>query len=283
MNEGVIMSISIKLAHSPDADDAFMFYGLAMGKISTEDIQYEHVLKDIQTLNEWALTGKMEITAISAHAYAYVHDKYSILIHGGSIGKNYGPIVVSKKAISLDDFKDKLIAVPGKMTSAYLALRLCIKQFSEKIVPFDQILETVAAGEADAGLLIHEGQLTYLQQGFKKIIDLGEWWFNMTRLPLPMGLNAIRKDLPQPLQKKISTHLKNSIQYSLDHRQEALDYALKFGRGLSRPIADQFVGMWVNERTLDMGEEGKKSIIEFLKQASTHALIPEFPAVDFVN
>ncbi len=277
------MTTHLRLAHSPDADDAFMFYGLAKNKIDTEGLSYEHILKDIQTLNEWAKEGRMEVTAISAHAYAHVKDKYAVLTHGGSIGKNYGPQIVAKTQITMESLKGKKIAIPGKLTSAYLALKIRFPDFVEVVVPFDEIMDEVVKGTVDAGLLIHEGQLTHAEKGLVKILDLGEWWYQETKLPLPMGLNAIRRDLPEDVKVKASKHLKQSIQYSLDHREEALDYALGFGRGLSRDVADKFVGMWVNERTVDMGEEGKKAIREFLKRGEDLKLIPPVGEIEFVN
>jgi 1,4-dihydroxy-6-naphthoate synthase len=277
------MTTTLRLAHSPDADDAFMFYGLAKGKIDTEGLAYEHILKDIQTLNEWAKEGRMEVTAISAHAYAHVKDKYAVLTHGGSIGKNYGPQIVAKSKITMESLKGKKIAIPGKLTSAYLALKIRFPDFVEVVVPFDEIMDEVVKGTVDAGLLIHEGQLTHAEKGLVKILDLGEWWYQETNLPLPMGLNAIRRDLSEEVKVKASKHLKQSIQYSLDHREEALDYALGFGRGLSRDVADKFVGMWVNERTVDMGEEGKKAIREFLKRGEELKLIPPVGEIEFVN
>jgi 1,4-dihydroxy-6-naphthoate synthase len=225
----------------------------------------------------------MEVTAISAHAYAYVKDKYAILTHGGSIGKNYGPMIVAREDKSIENFKGKKIAIPGKLTSAYLAFKLCLPDFQEVIVNFDQIMDEVMKGNVDAGLIIHEGQLTYREKGLHKIIDLGEWWFQKMGMVLPMGVNAIRRDLPEEVKKKVSRQLKESIQYSLDHREEALDYALAFGRGLSRDVADKFVGMWVNDRTVDMGEEGKKAIREFLKQGEKKNLIPTVGEIEFVS
>jgi len=277
------MTTKIRLAHSPDADDAFMFYGLAKGKLDTDGIEYEHVLKDIQTLNEWAREGRMEVTAISAHAYAYVKDKYAILTHGGSIGKNYGPMIIANAPITMDSLKGKKIAIPGKLTSAYLALKLCFPDFQEVIVDFDQIMDEVVKGNVDAGLIIHEGQLTYKEKGLHKIVDLGEWWFEKMGMVLPMGVNAIRRDLPEEIKKKVSRQLKESIQYSLANRDAALDYALAFGRGLSRDIADKFVGMWVNDRTVEMGEEGKNAIREFLKQGEVKKLIPTVGEIEFVS
>lgn len=274
------MTTHIRLAHSPDADDAFMFYGLAKNKIDTEGIEYEHILKDIQTLNEWAKEGRMEVTALSAHAYAYVKDKYAILSHGGSIGKNYGPMVVAREAKPLESFKK--IAVPGKMTSAYLALKLRHPDFEEVVMDFDAIQPAVAAGKVEAGLLIHEGQLTYQNDGLKCIVELGQWWFEKTKLPLPMGVNGIRRDLGAEVQAKVSKHLKQSIEYSLSHRDAALDYALAFGRGLPRDVADRFVGLWVNERTVDMGEEGRRAIRTFLGEGEQKKLIPVVGEIEFV-
>ena len=275
--------MKIRLAHSPDADDAFMFYGLAKNKIDTEGIEYEHVLKDIQTLNEWAKEGRMEVTAISAHAYAYVKDKYAVLTHGGSIGKNYGPMIIANQPVTLESLKGKKIAIPGKMTSAYLSLKLCFPDFQEVLVNFDEIMDEVKKGTVDAGLIIHEGQLTYQEKGFYKIVDMGEWWFKKTGMVLPMGVNAIRRDLPEDIKKKVSKQLKESIQYSLDNREAALDYALAFGRGLSRDIADKFVGMWVNERTIEMGEEGKNAIRQFLNEGEKAKLIPPIGEIEFVS
>ncbi len=275
--------MKIRLAHSPDADDAFMFYGLAKNKIDTEGIEYEHVLKDIQTLNVWAKEGRMEVTAISAHAYAYVKDLYAILTHGGSIGKNYGPMIIANNPVTLESLKGKRIAIPGKMTSAYLSLKLCFPDFQEVIVDFDQIMDEVKKGSVDAGLIIHEGQLTYQEKGFHKIVDMGEWWFKKTGMVLPMGVNAIRRDLPEDIKKKVSKQLKQSIQYSLDNREAALDYALAFGRGLSKDVADRFVAMWVNDRTVEMGQEGQDAIRAFLGEGEKAKLIPPVGEIEFVS
>ncbi len=275
------MSTTISLAHSPDADDAFMFYALAKGLLDTEGVAYRHILKDIQTLNEWAREGRVEVTALSAHAYAHVQDKYAILVHGGSIGKNYGPMVVAREKKPVESFRR--VAVPGKLTSAYLALRLRHPAFEEVVMDFDAIQPAVARGEIEAGLLIHEGQLTYPQDGLQCVVELGQWWFEETGLPLPMGVNAIRKDLAPDLRAKVSRHLKESIQYSLQHREKALDYALGFGRGLSRDVADRFVGMWVNERTVDMGEEGKKAIRLFLQRGVEAGRVPPMGEIEFVE
>jgi 1,4-dihydroxy-6-naphthoate synthase len=275
------VSTPIQLAHSPDADDAFMFYALAKGKLDTEGIEYRHVLKDIQTLNQWAREGRMEVTALSAHAYAYVKDRYDLLSHGGSIGKDYGPMVVAKEIRPLESFRR--IAVPGKLTSAYLALKLRYPDFEECVMDFDAIQPAVNSGQVEAGLLIHEGQLTYEQDGLHCIVELGKWWFQKTGLPLPMGVNAIRRDLDPTVRAKVSRHLKQSILYSLSHREEALDYALGFGRGLARDVADRFVGLWVNERTVDMGDEGKKAIQLFLKCGGECGLVPQVGPITFVD
>lgn len=271
--------MKIHLAHSPDSDDAFMFHALANGKIDTGDVTYDHVLVDIQTLNERARQGAYEVTALSAHAWAHVADRYEILVHGGSIGLKYGPIVVAREDRPLESFRT--IAVPGLLTSAYLALRLRHPGFREKVMPFDSILEAVAEGREEAGLLIHEGQLTYMDRGLKRIEELGEWWFRKTNLPLPMGVNAIRADLPEDLKRTVSSHLRASIRYALDHRQEALDHALKYGRGLERDVADRFVAMWVNERTLDMGPEGKEAIRLLLAEGAAKGIVPPVPALRF--
>lgn len=275
---------TIRLGHSPDADDAFMFYALAKGKIPTDGLTYEHILKDIQTLNEWAHEGRLETTAISVHAFAYVSDRYAILSHGASMGeKGYGPIVVSKTRLSVRSLKGKKVGIPGLMTSAYLALKLCQPDFEAVVIPFTEIEGAVLDGRVDAGLLIHEGQLTHTQLGLHTVVNLGTWWANrMGGLPLPLGVNTVRKDLGPELMQKLSAQLKASIQYGLEHREEALDYALQFARGLDRSVADQFVGMYVNQRTLDLGVEGKRSIELFLSEAAEKQLIPGMPVLEFV-
>lgn len=275
------MSIRIRLAHSPDADDAFMFYGLAKGLLDTEGIEYEHILKDIQTLNLWAWSGRMEVTALSAHGYAYVKDRYDLLSHGGSIGKDYGPMVVAREARPLESFSS--IAVPGRLTSAFLALKIRHPAFEPIVMDFDAIQPAVASGKVDAGLLIHEGQLTYAKDGLVCVEELGQWWFRETSLPLPMGVNAIRRDLPAEVKSKVSRHLKTSIRYSLDHRDAALDYALGFGRGLSRDVADRFVAMWVNDRTVDMGEEGRAALRLLLKKGEEKGISPPVGEIRFVD
>ena len=274
----------MRLGHSPDSDDAFMFYGLAEHKVPTEGFRFEHVLRDIQTLNEWAREGRLEITAISVHAYAYVADKYAILTHGASMGDNYGPMVVTREPAIAEDLRGKRIAVPGTMTSAYLALRLFLGDFEYDVVPFDQIMEAVRDGKADAGLLIHEGQLTHRQFGLHKVVDLGEWWFQETGgLPLPLGVNAVRRDLGAETMAALSRVLKASIVYGLEHRQAALQHAMQYARGLETPTADTFVGMYVNDWTIDMGPRGQESIRLFLKRAYEQGILDSDVLVDFVE
>jgi 1,4-dihydroxy-6-naphthoate synthase len=274
----------IQLGHSPDSDDAFMFYGLAEHKVDSEGFEFEHVLRDIQTLNEWAREGRIEITAISVHAYAYVADKYAILSHGASMGDNYGPIVVTREPVDPEWLRDKRIAIPGEMTSAFLALRLFLGDFAYDVMPFDEIMESVASGNAEAGLLIHEGQLTHESLGLHSIVDLGKWWYRETEgLPLPLGVNAVRRDLGPETMAQLSRILKASIVYGLEHRQEALQHAMQYARGLETATADTFVGMYVNDWTVDMGERGKESIRLFLGRAAEKGYIPQGISVDFVQ
>jgi 1,4-dihydroxy-6-naphthoate synthase len=274
----------MRLGHSPDSDDAFMFYALAEQKIPTEGFAFEHILRDIETLNQWAREGTLEITAISVHAYAYVADKYAILSHGASMGDNYGPMVVTREPADVEWLRSKRIAIPGLMTSAYLALRLLLGDFEYDVVPFDQIMEAVHEGRYDAGLLIHEGQLTHGELGLHSVVDLGKWWNKQTSgLPLPLGVNAVRRDLGPERMATLSSVLKASIQYSLDHRAPALEHAMQFARGLSTETADTFVGMYVNNWTLDMGPQGKESIRLFLKRAADQGIIPAEVPVDFVD
>lgn len=274
---------TITVAHSPDSDDAFMFYGLAANKLDTGGITFKHVLKDIQTLNEQAIIGTYEVTAISFHAYAYIFDKYALLPHGASIGDNYGPIVVSNKRHSIDEIGKLKIAIPGKLTSAFLALRIFNSEFAYEIVPFDRIIEAVLSGTCDAGLLIHEGQLLYESLGLSKVIDLGKWWYEKTGLPLPMGGNAIRRDLGPELTREVSRLLRDSIRYSLDHRKDALNYAMQFARDMEPALADQFVAMWVNELTLDYTERGREAVRRLLKEGFEHGIIPNRVNVEFVD
>ena len=274
----------MRLGHSPDSDDAFMFYALAENKIDAGGFTFEHVLRDIETLNQWAREGRLEITAISVHALAYVADKYAILSHGASMGDNYGPMVVTREPVDTAWLRGKRIAIPGEMTSAFLALRLYLGDFEYDIVPFDQIMDAVKEGRADAGLLIHEGQLTHREEGLHMVVDLGKWWHTETGgLPLPLGVNAVRRDLGAERMAALSRVLKASIQYGLDHRMPALRHAMQYARGLSTETADTFVGMYVNDWTLDMGPRGKESIRLFLKRAWDRGLIPTDPTVDFVD
>src|SRR6476661_5729650 len=274
---------TITVAHSPDSDDAFMFYGLATNKLETEGLKFEHTLADIQTLNDDAKDGVYDVTAISFHAFAYVADKYALLPHGASIGDNYGPIVVSKEPHEVDEIGSMKIAVPGELTSAYLALRIYNKDFEHVVVPFDKIIDAVKAGDADAGLLIHEGQLFYNQMGLHKVLDLGEWWHEKTGLPLPMGGNAIRRDLGPELMREVSKYLHNSIQYSMDNREDALAYAMQFARDMEPALADRFVAMWVNELTLDYGKRGKEAVKLLLSEGYKAGIIPHEVQVDFVD
>jgi 1,4-dihydroxy-6-naphthoate synthase len=274
----------IQLGHSPDSDDAFMFYGLAEHKVDSEGFEFEHVLRDIQTLNEWAREGRIEITAISVHAYAYVADKYAILSHGASMGDNYGPMVVTREPVDPDWLRDKRIAIPGEMTSAFLALKLFLGDFAYDVMPFDQIMEAVASGKVEAGLLIHEGQLTHGELGLHSVVDLGKWWYQETEgLPLPLGVNVVRRDLGLETMAQLSRILKASIVYGLEHRQEALQHAMQYARGLETATADTFVGMYVNDWTVDMGERGKESIRLFLGRAAERGYIPQGISVDFIE
>jgi 1,4-dihydroxy-6-naphthoate synthase len=274
----------IRLGHSPDSDDAFMFYGLAEGHVDTEGLRFEHILRDIETLNQWALEGRLEITAISVHAYAHVADKYAILTHGASMGDNYGPIVVTREPVDPEWLRGRRITIPGTMTSAFLALRLYLGDFEYDILPFDEIMEAVSSGKAEAGLLIHEGQLTHESLGLHCVIDLGKWWHERTGgLPLPLGVNAVRRDLGAERMAQLSRILKASILYGLDHREEALAHAMRFARGLPTATADQFVGMYVNDWTIDMGERGQRSIRLFLEEAIARGVVAHQVPVDFIS
>jgi 1,4-dihydroxy-6-naphthoate synthase len=273
---------TITLAHSPDSDDAFMFYGLATHKLDTGGLNFQHLLKDIQTLNEEATRGTYDVTAISFHAYAYVADKYALLPHGASIGDNYGPVVVSREPATPADIPNLKIAIPGKLTSAFLALRLFNAEFKYEVVPFDKIIDAVLDGTCDAGLLIHEGQLFYQRKGLHKVLDLGEWWHGRHGLPLPMGGNAIKRDLGPELTKEVSNLLRESIRYSLTHREDALQYALQFARDMDPALADRFVGMWVNELTLDYTDRGREAVRRLLEEGFENGIIPNRVPVDFV-
>jgi 1,4-dihydroxy-6-naphthoate synthase len=274
---------TITVAHSPDSDDAFMFYGLATGKIDTGELRFEHVLEDIQTLNEKAMRGVYDVTAVSFHAYAYISDKYALLPHGASIGDGYGPIVVAREPHRVEDLPRLKVAVPGELTSAFLALKILCPDFVHEVVPFDQIIDAVREGRADAGLLIHEGQLFYQRLGLHKVVDLGEWWKARTDLPLPMGGNAVRRDLGAETVARVSRHLHESIQYSLDHRQDALRYAMQFARDMDEGLADRFVAMWVNQLTLDYTERGRRAVQRLLDEGAERGIIPRRVEADFVG
>jgi 1,4-dihydroxy-6-naphthoate synthase len=274
---------TIHVAHSPDSDDAFMFYALASGKIDTEGLTYVHELQDIETLNQRAMRGELEVTAVSIHAYAYLSDRYALLPHGASMGDRYGPRLVARSPMSRSDLRGKRIAIPGKLTSAYLALRLFEPDFEPVVTPFDQIEDAVMRGDVDVGLLIHEGQLTFADNGLHLIQDLGEWWFGETGLPLPLGGNVIRKDLGETMTRKISRHLHDSIAYGLDHRTAALDHSMQYARGLDRSKADTFVGMYVNDWTLDYGERGREAVRLFLERGVKAGVIEKTITVEFVD
>ena len=275
------MPTRITVAHSPDSDDAFMFYGLASGAVDTGGIEVDQVLSDIETLNRAAFEGKYEVTAVSFHAFAHLADKYALLPHGASMGDNYGPIVVARPD-GAKEVKGRKIAIPGTLTTAYLALRLYEPDFEYVVVPFDQIEDFVLAGKADAGLLIHEGQLTYGDNGLKKIVDLGEWWSERTGgLPLPLGGNIIRRDLGPEMIHKVSKLLHDSIAYALSHRVEAVEYAQQFGRGLDKARTDTFVGMYVNDLTLGYGERGRAAVERLMTEAFEQGIIPKRVPVEF--
>lgn len=275
----------IRVAHSPDSDDAFMFYAINQNKIDTKDYQFIDILSDIETLNKEALKGTYEVSAISIHTFPYVADKYALLSSGASMGDNYGPMIVSKEKISSNELKNKKIAVPGTLTSAFLALSLYLgtNKFNYEIINFDEIIPAVKEGKVDAGLIIHEGQLTYKDEGLKCIVDLGKWWYERTGgLPLPLGGNVIRKDLGERTIKEISEILRESIKYSLEHREEAVEYALKYARGMDRIKADKFIGMYVNDLTIDYGEKGRKAVELFLREAYEKGFIDILPEIQFV-
>ena len=272
----------ITVAHSPDSDDAFMFYGLATHKVRTPGLRFTHTLCDIQTLNQKAQEGVYDVTAISFHAYPYVQDKYALMACGGSVGEGYGPMIVSPRPFSQNDVKGRVIAIPGKLTTAYLALQLFAPGVETEVVPFDQIIPQVLEGKYEAGLIIHEGQLTYDKAGLHRIVDLGKWWQKVTGLPLPLGGNAIRRSLGPQLMPAVTAALRESIQYALDHREEALAYAMQFARDLDNPTADKFVGMYVNERTLDYGSDGREAVRRLLDMGHKAGIIPQVPRVEWV-
>ena len=273
----------IRLGHSPDPDDAFMFWALAEGAVDTRDFEFEHVLKDIQTLNEWALEGRLEVTALSLHAYPFVQDRYVLLPHGASMGTGYGPIVVSRRPLTRAELRESEIAVPGRMTTAFLVLRMALGDFRYREVPFDEIIDEVSSGRAEAGLLIHEGQLTYADEGLSKVIDLGEWWLLETGLPLPLGVNVARRDLGDEALRELSEVLSDSIRAGLENRREAMRYAMRYGRGLDVVLTDRFVGMYVNDLTQDYGDEGRAAVSELLRRAEAIGAFAEPVRVEFVT
>ncbi len=274
----------IRLAHSPDPDDAFMFFGLAQGHVPAGPYAFEHILEDIQTLNERATRGEYEVTALSIHAYPYVADRYILTSCGASMGDGYGPMIVTRAACDVASLRGRTIAVPGLMTTAYLALQLLLGKgsFEPRVTMFDRIPDEVAAGRADAGLLIHEGQLTYERVGLHRVIDLGAWWKERTGLPLPLGGNAIRRDLGRAHCERIAEIVRASIRYGLEHRDEAVTYALRYGRDLDRGLADRFVGMYVNEWTVDYGPRGREAIARLLGEGAAAGLVPPVGTLDFV-
>jgi len=273
----------ITVAHSPDSDDAFMFYGLATNKLRVPGLRFTHTLCDIETLNRKAQEGVYDVTAISFHAYPYIQDQYALLPSGGSVGDGYGPMIVAPRAFTQSEIKKKRIAVPGKLTTAYLALKLFAPGIEVEVVPFDQIIPQVLEGKYEAGLIIHEGQLTYAKAGLHRVVDLGKWWQKVTGLPLPLGGNAIRRALGPELMLKVGTALRDSIQYALDHREAALAYAMQFARDLDSQAADKFVGMYVNERTLDYGPDGREAVRRLLDMGHKAGIIPRAAKVEFVG
>ncbi len=273
----------IRVAHSPDSDDAFMFYALAKELIDTGDFRFEHVLSDIETLNREAFEGTYEVTAVSIHAYAHLDDRYALLASGASMGDGYGPVLVARENVTKDQLASMKVAIPGRLTSAALALKMWNPALQTVIMGFDEIMPAVSSGEVDAGVVIHEGQLTWQDEGFSKIVDLGVWWAEENDgMPLPLGGNVIRRDLGEETLAKVSVLLRQSIEYSLEHRKEALDYALDYGRGLDRDKADRFVGMYVNQLTVDYGERGRTAVKAFLERAHSERLIPKVPQLDFL-
>lgn len=274
----------VRLAHSPDPDDAFMFYGLAKGHVDAGEYEFEHKLEDIQSLNERAMRGEYEVTAISIHTYPHVADKYRLTSCGSSMGDNYGPMIVTREPTAIDDLRGKTIAIPGKMTTAFLTLQLLLGKdtFTPQVTMFDEIPDAVKDGKADAGLLIHEGQLTYQQFGLHLVVDLGAWWMETRGLPLPLGGNCIRRDLGIDHCTEITRIIRETIQYGLDHREEAVKYALEFGRGLDNDLADRFVGMYVNEWTIDYGERGRTAVQQLLSEGAAAGLVPDPGAIDFL-
>ena len=277
------MRRKISLAHSPDSDDAFMFYGLARGKVKSAELEITHVLTDIETLNQQARSGVFEVTAVSYHAYPYVADRYVLMPCGGSIGDGYGPLLVAREPLAPETIARRVVAVPGTLTTAYLALRLLAGDVETRVVPFDRILDEVREGRADLGLIIHEGQLTYGGQGLVKVLDLGAWWKQETGLPLPLGANVVRRDLGEELMRELTRLVRETVRYSLAHRKEALAYAMSFARGMDPAVADRFVGMWVNEMTIDLGERGREAVSALLARGHQAGVIPMRVEPEFVT
>jgi 1,4-dihydroxy-6-naphthoate synthase len=275
---------TIRVGHSPDSDDAFMFYALTHDKLDCGGLQFVHQLEDIETLNRRALEGELEVSAVSIHAYAHLADRYALLSSGSSMGDRYGPTLVTREPVDFDWLRGRTVAVPGKLTTAYLALQLCLgRDVPVVVMPFDEILPAVSEGRVDAGLLIHEGQLYYGDRGLHKVVDLGQWWFEESGLPLPLGGNVVRKDLGEALVSRIARLLKESIRYALAHRHEALDYALRYARGLDPALADRFVGMYVNEWTIDYGPRGREAVRTLLGRAAAAGLIPGPLQIEFID
>jgi 1,4-dihydroxy-6-naphthoate synthase len=284
MSASTTDATTIRVGHSPDSDDAFMFYALTQDRLDTGGLKFVHQLEDIETLNQRALRGELEVSAVSIHAFAHLADRYALLASGSSMGDRYGPTLVTREPATLDSLKGRTIAVPGKLTTAYLTLQLCLgKDVPVEVMPFDQILPAVVEGRVEAGLLIHEGQLYYGDRGLHKVVDLGQWWFEQTGLPLPLGGNVVRKDLGEALVSRIAGLLKASIRYGLDHRQEALDYALRYARGLDPALADRFVGMYVNDWTVDYGPRGREAVRTLLGRAEEAGLVPGPLVVQFAE
>jgi 1,4-dihydroxy-6-naphthoate synthase len=276
--------MTIRVGHSPDSDDAFMFYALTHDRIDTGGLRFLHQLEDIETLNQRALRGELEVSAVSIHAFAHLTDRYALLASGASMGDRYGPKLVTREPLTLDDLRGETIAIPGKLTSAYLTLQLCLgKNIPVTVMPFDRILPAVAEGKVRAGLLIHEGQLYYGDRGLHQVLDLGQWWFEQTALPLPLGGNVVRRDLGEELVLRIASLLKKSIRYALEHRQEALEYALKYARDLDPALADRFVGMYVNDWTVDYGPKGREAVRLLLRRAAEAGLVPGPLDIQFVG
>jgi 5,8-dihydroxy-2-naphthoate synthase len=274
----------VTIAHSPDSDDAFMFYAMATNKVRVKGLKFTHSLCDIETLNRRAMEeAPFDVTAVSFHAYPYIQGRYALMPCGGSVGEGYGPMIIAPRLLTLDEVKDVKVAVPGKLTTAFLALKLFSPSIETEVVPFDQIIPQVLAGKYEAGLIIHEGQLTYDKVGLRRILDLGKWWRDMTGLPLPLGGNAIRRELGPELIATVTQALRDSIQYALEHRSAALEYAMQFARDLDSHSADKFVGMYVNERTLDYGPEGREAVRRLLDMGHAAGIIPHKAKVEFVG